>query len=93
MDYINKVLNSIIAVIIGIVGLFYVPAATDAICDVITVLVILTTGKVVTLPDLSLPACIVFAGYAVFAAIAVWVWPDNRYDPQNPQSRHSPQSR
>lgn len=81
MDRINKTLNSIIALILGIVGLFYVPAATDTMCDVVEVVTTLTLGKVVTLPNLQVPACIVFAGYSVYAAIAVWVWPDN------PQSR------
>lgn len=83
MDYINKIINTIIALILGIIGLFYVPAATDTMCDVVEVVASITTGKVVTLPDLTLPACIVFAGYAVYAACAVWVWPDNRYDRQS----------
>jgi hypothetical protein len=93
MDSINKTLNSIIAVILGIVGWFYVPAATDAMCEVVQVVIILTTTQVVTLPDLTLPARIVFAGYSVFAACAVWVWPDNRYDPQSRYNPHDRQSR
>lgn len=89
MDWVNKVLNTVIALIAGIVGILYIPASVDTFCNDVSILITIITGKVVTLPDLSAVVCIVFTGYVVFAVYAVWVWPDNPHNPNNPHNRQS----
>ena len=80
MDWFNKIANTVIALLLGIAGMFYIPAAVDTIAAFGEIFATCLIGKVVTSPDLSVAGCIVFAGWIVFVIYAVWAMPENPQD-------------
>lgn len=72
MDLISKIINTVIAIAVFVLGLIHLPGAVDEFDACVQVISIVTTNQVVNLWWCLPLAVTSFVGYGIFAVLHVW---------------------